>query len=486
MIDIHTHLFNLKYLPVQGIITRFTKGIVPDIIAGPIANVLIRHTRSDFDTEKALLPITTLHEKIYGEKQVFKGTSVFELNETDTIGLIVSNFSVEEIHVQELQDALIEFYSITNDQDKAQEFSLLFQNMKNHALIGLNTHDYLSFGNALKKMLNWIISKIDQGANFIRWAYVMQHSENDLFNMLKKDVPDMKYYVHHMMDVDFYFNSKPSYFDFQTKQIENMQALNNKYKDKLIAFIAFDPSKENCLDIVKDAIENKGFKGVKFYPPMGYRAADNEGGKKPIDKINETLFRYCIQNDIPIFAHCNNNGFEANTHTGYNSKPLYWQTVLVKEEFKKLRLNLAHAGGTPGWFCKIYATDQIKLSEIDDVIFDSSDQQKNNWNASYAKIVYKLCLTYENVYCDAAYLDEVSDPQLLKNFTDRLTNLFKTESSFAQKIMFGTDWHMLFREGENASFFMGYDKLFESSGPLGAHRDDFFENNALRYLKMSD
>lgn len=483
MIDIHTHLFNLKYLPVQGIITRFTKGIVPDIIAGPIANALIRHTRSDFDIAFAPLSINTLHEKIYGVKHEIKAKPIFELNATDTIDSIVSNFSADEIQVQELQNALIAFYSITNEEDKKEEFSLLFKNMNNHELISLNTHDFLSFGNALKKMLNWIVSKIEEGPNFIRWAYVMQHSESDLFNMLKKDVPDMKYYVHHMMDVDFYFNSKPSYFDFQTKQIENMQALNNEYKDKLIGFVAFDPSKANCLDIVKDAIENKGFKGVKFYPPMGYRAAGNEEDKKPIDKINEALFRYCIQNDIPIFSHCNNSGFQANTYSGYNSNPLYWQLVLVKEEFKKLRLNLAHGGGTRGWFSNVSATDQVKLNEIDDII-DYSDQQ-DNWNMSYAKIVYKLCLAYENVYCDAAYLDEISNPKLLENFTHRLINLFKIEPSFAQKIIFGTDWHMLFREGENASFFIGYDKLFEPAGPLGAHRDNFFENNALRYLKMA-
>ena len=216
---------------------------------------------------------------------------------------------------------------------------------------------------------------------------------------------------------------------------------------------------------------------------MGYRAANNIPALQSLDAVNVALFSYCVNNDIPVFSHCNNNGFQAYEHSGYNSNPKYWQVILAKKEFTNLRLNLAHGGGVEGWFCPVNQDDQVKLTDIDDIIFDSSDDQ-TTWNRSYAKMVYKLCLTYPNVYCDAAYLDEISDEKFLKNFTERLVNVFKTEPSFAQKIIFGTDWHMLFKEGKNASFFVGYNKLFEATGILGAYRDDFFENNALRYLKM--
>ena len=116
--------------------------------------------------------------------------------------------------------------------------------MNDHSLVNLNTHDYLSFSNGLKKMLNWIISTIEQGENFIRWVYIMQHSENDLFTILQQDVPGMKYYVHHMMDVDFYFHSKSSYFDFQTKQVENMQARTKSTKTTWSVLLLLIPIKK--------------------------------------------------------------------------------------------------------------------------------------------------------------------------------------------------------------------------------------------------
>ena len=488
MIEIHSHLFNLRYLPVQGILRRFTNNIVPDIIAGPVANALIRHTASDF-VPMRLIPVT-LKEKINGLKPLLKTVSVFDLEINAAVENIVDNFSADEINNLELQNALVTFYQIIQNDNKAAEFKLMFKKLNNKAIINLNTHDYLSFSNGLKKMLIWICNLIDKavgmGVNFIRWVYVMLQSESDLFAKLQKDVPHMKYYIHLMMDVDNYFNSKASYFDYETQQVPNMQQLNNKFKDKLIGFVAYDPSKENSLDIIKDAIENRGYKGVKFYPPMGYRATGNVGDKQIYDERNAELFRYCIKNDLPILTHCNNSGFEAEKNSGYNSNPLFWQDLLSNDEFKKLRLCLAHGGGVQGWFCAVDKNDQMKINEIDNNIFDASDKQIN-WNSSYAKIVYKLCINPEfpNIYCDAAYLDEINNADKLSNFTARLIKLFKTEPVFAKKIMFGTDWHMLFREGENANFFTGYDKLFALGGVLGSNREDFFEKNAVNYLKIA-
>ena len=127
MIDIHTHLFNLKYLPVQGILKRFTNNIVPDPIAGAVANVLIRHTKSDFEIALVKAPAITLHEKIYGVEHNLSEASILKLNSTEVIDSIVANFSVNEINDSELQEALVEFYSITNNRDKEAEFSMMFK-----------------------------------------------------------------------------------------------------------------------------------------------------------------------------------------------------------------------------------------------------------------------------------------------------------------------------------------------------------------------
>jgi len=39
------------------------------------------------------------------------------------------------------------------------------------------------------------------------------------------------------------------------------------YGHQIVPFAAVDPRRENILDILKDLVEHKGFKGIKFYPP---------------------------------------------------------------------------------------------------------------------------------------------------------------------------------------------------------------------------
>lgn len=475
MIDIHTHLFNLKYLPLMGIIREYSHNKIPPIIANAVANSLLRHTRSDDDSLERLSK-----SKLLNKETVYKlDKPLFTLTQTEVIDSIVNNFSSAEINNDEMQKALMEFHHMNGDIHKVNEIRAI-NRFSLESAGSINIENFISISAGIKDMFNWVFSKIKKGENFVRWVYLMQHSESDIYTILQLNVPGMKYYVHHMMDVDNYFNDH-STFDFETQQIPKMQKLNDKFKDKLIGFVAYDPLKSNCLDIVKDAIENRGFKGVKFYPPMGYKALGNDSAL--LDNKNKELFRYCIQKDLPLFSHCNNEGFQAdiNGNSGYNSNPKYWEMVLETEEFKNLRLCLAHAGGVEGWFCPVAPDDKIKVDDIKRS--DVSDNKQENWNSSYAMLVYKLCVKYPNVYCDAAYLDEVLDVALIENFKERLVKLFKSQPKFVKKIMFGTDWHMLYQDGENDTFYTAYKQLF-SSTELLHYNDAFFEGNALAYLKM--
>lgn len=88
---------------------------------------------------------------------------------------------------------------------------------------------------------------------------------------------------------------------------------------RMLAFVAFDPSRDKGLDIIKYAVA-LGAAGVKFYPPNGYRASSND--KPEIEKAADALFAYCAANGIPVFTHCNLQGFEAKIgKSGCNSDP---------------------------------------------------------------------------------------------------------------------------------------------------------------------
>lgn len=102
---------------------------------------------------------------------------------------------------------------------------------------------------------------------------------------------------------------------------------------------------------------------------------------------------------------------------------------------------MGHAGGAEGWF-----------SKTDEGFVDS-----------YAKGVYDLCTTYENVYCEVGFLADIKDKRLIPYFRKRLQNLFENDMGrfqFKKKIMFGSDWHVLFNHGINKKYDQAFGKLF--------------------------
>lgn len=70
-------------------------------------------------------------------------------------------------------------------------------------------------------------------------------------------------------------------------------------------------------------------------------------------------------------------------------------------------------------------------------------------------------------------------------FKTRLLKLFNhqddTNFNFGTKIMYGSDWHMLFRHGINDVFLSCYKEFF-SDAEFNLIREDFFFNNANRFL----
>ncbi len=163
---------------------------------------------------------------------------------------------------------------------------------------------------------------------------------------------------------------------------------------------------------------------------MGYKAFGDEKYEALID----SLFKYCSENRVPLFTHCTNQGFEAypdsEPPSGYCANPKYWEKAL--EKYNDLILCLGHAGGTNGWFCENRATDRVKADEINSAdIVDESEKQEENWNHSYAALVFKLCVKYDHVYCDASYLDEMVkangsfEAVAKKNFKTRLRSHFR-------------------------------------------------------------
>lgn len=121
------------------------------------------------------------------------------------------------------------------------------------------------------------------------------------------------------------------------KHFFELLELQKKYPHNIFPFLAVDPRRPNIINIMKKYVTKKGpFYGIKLYQRMGY---------KPNSDGMEQIIAYCIQYDIPITAHTSQGGFPPFSNWIYDDfcNPVHWDNILRKNPH--LRLNLAHFGG---------------------------------------------------------------------------------------------------------------------------------------------
>ena len=332
VIDMHAHVFNYRYLPVEGILRQHK---VPKVLAKALAKFIEGFTR---DTGKL-----ETHDEIMKASHATIVKCICEAT-TDEVFLdedvckALDCLSPKEIKALRLGKAEKQF----NFKDHKKK--------KSYGIRGLINRT-LKVAYKLKKALfQKAMNLIKRGKQLLKWLFLMKKKESKLYTTLKKTYPKVGLFVHHMMDMENYYDDTPMYP--LSQQIAKMRMLAESTNGRLVGFVAYDPLRKNYQEIIRSAIEG-GFCGVKFYPPNGYRALDNDGPKgKIVDKANRWLFKFCVDNDVPIFTHCTPHGFEAKPTpglnkgpTGLNSDPKYWEKVLEHPEFNNLRLCFGHAGG---------------------------------------------------------------------------------------------------------------------------------------------
>ena len=176
---------------------------------------------------------------------------------------------------------------------------------------------------------------------------------HNLFNVYDEEgFRDNFIAVHHMLDVEipFQYNYESSLsipIPFYNSQLSSMKKLEEFSNYKLIGFTSFDPfrfidsNKDDIIRVLSYSLEEYKKYGFKFYPPMGFKPLGNKDER--LDNVNNIFFNFCQDNDICIFTHCNEVGFEVTKGSGKNSNPIYWKEVLCV--YKKLRLCFGHGGG---------------------------------------------------------------------------------------------------------------------------------------------
>jgi hypothetical protein len=481
VIDMHTHVFNARDLPLFGILVA--KGAprpVAVVVADAILSSMQDEDEGDFRTEVNLNEI---------DRPLLRELSSLERN-------ILQDFIG--------RDRIELLGQVSRRLEVKLDVVLVAETM---AEIGFPPGEGLAETIAIKT-ITAVPELADGLKGFIRFIGIMTKQHGQIVRVLELKYPQVDLFVHHMMDMATGYDDNPSVlFD---KQLAVMQKLDETFPGKLLHFTAFDPFRRTgALPLTDVALKNFSAVGWKIYPPSGYRAAENaKYGFPPKPPWMPTATQYVVRRQwdrkykdwtpqeldqtlqggfsraggtpsIPIFTHCTPGGFEAAKGYGKMADPNYWAAALADSSHPgnaALRLCFGHSGGEAYWF-----SDPGKDSG-----HAGSDSQKDPWQ--FGSKVVELCQTYENVYCEVGYLNEIAKTQNATWLTQRLEKLLEEPSKngkwkFGDKIMYGTDWHMMIKEKDYEKYLGQWDDVMKKV-QSGKWRQAFFASNAKKFLQL--
>jgi hypothetical protein len=298
--------------------------------------------------------------------------------------------------------------------------------------------------------------------------------------------------VAHLVDFDWPLGGGNPTTTSLSDQFRVMDKISQLTGGRVLCFAPFDPFKEvayqlgltpeSSLQNVQTAILLHGFIGAKIYPPMGFApfgnaALDGHGfWDKPwipaslhrsdlgrlLDNALATLYYWCLHNGVPIMGHSS-------------------RTSGPSDAFQNLA-GAEHWGPIP---------NQLAGIRIDFGHFGLKDLGKDDQEIRLAS--YMDVANGNFLYADAGYFSEVlSQASSLQAF---LTTLYratrrKGDAALAQRLMYGTDWEMIVREGPTSSSYLeDFEKMFavldhEDLGAKGKLSDRFFGVNAATFLGL--
>ena len=451
MIDVHTHLFNARYVPIEGILLSRIRShnrfldvplrllrLLLRVSAYKVGGMIRWATRLD-DPAAMPGPVDCGRVDLPLESLTFHTTEEADLPDIATSARVGSGGAVRTLGFP---------------QRKAPHFGHHFRHWAERP-----SDEALELGESLDKVL-----KATRSSGLLTWLLALLGRESRLAQHLYCIWGDhIDHFVVHMMDLGPHYEGSTMRYE---EQVARTEALLSAFP-KFIGFVAWSPQRANSLDIIQDAIKNRGFKGVKFYPPSGYRPTSNQrvpgGNAGDIDKANDGLFKWCASEGVPLFAHCAPGDMEYARGAGaYLSHPKYWQQVLKRHG--TLRLCLGHAGGEVAWF-------------------GPDDEQYADWR----KPVVELCLKHDGVFCEFGPLDGDYKPKWIDRFKNRLSSLAANPATvpFMNKICFGSDYHLLLRHDNSGEYSTFFQQIFQDPR-LACFADRFFDRNARMWLGLQD
>lgn len=255
-------------------------------------------------------------------------------------------------------------------------------------------------------------------SNFIKIS--INKKQEDVFKMVRSYYPlDTKFVVLPMDMAYMGAGDSPKNIDEQHEELYQLSQ-HPQYGKQIIPFAAVDPRRDNMLSRLKILVEEKNFKGIKIYPPLGY--SPNHSNLHPV-------YEYAQEKNIPIMTHCSRGGVKNKKLSAKESMvfadPDNYKEIMDK--YPNLRICMGHCGGDKEW--------QRYLDQPWD---ENSSSDTKSWLSKILDIMRSG--RYPNLFADISYtvfkFEEYS--QILK--------VFLQDEKIKSHILFGSDFYMVERE----------------------------------------
>ncbi|HLO60892.1 MAG TPA: amidohydrolase family protein [Bacteroidales bacterium] len=253
-------------------------------------------------------------------------------------------------------------------------------------------------------------------------------SQKEIFEECRKFYPENSRFVVVSMDMEYMNAGKvPRKYKDQLKELAELQKM---YPEIVLPFVHLDPRRPGMMDILKQCMEEWDFKGIKIYPSVGYF---------PYDARLKPVYQYAEKFDVPIISHCSPYNPTYNRSWPYEIKAMLSDSKIpldrdtcnrkrlcsnfanplnfpfVMDEFKKLRICLAHFGSEYYW-------DQ----------FLDHPEDKDSWFT----IIKDMMAKYKNLYSDVSYT--LNNQQYFP-----LLKVLMSDPEINSQILFGSDYYMV-------------------------------------------
>lgn len=361
------------------------------------------------------------------------------------------------------------------------------------------------------------------GDGYKRWVDILSMREvdeiaNEMLRTFDKD--GIQLYVPHMIDYEYWFKNtvEPS----PSEQIDMIyRKIVLSFEGRIHPFIQFCPARElayrygmpgpdggapepySSLELVKDAIRNKGFIGVKLYNALGYRPLGNaevdkernrifnrndrerytEFTGEEFDNVMRELYRYCVENQVPITTHCSHTGVEAYPGASHIfGRPAFWIQAL--KEFPDLHVDLAHFGWSrPDSYQPAQRNFIIRaLQKLQQVVKLRPDRRSEK---TWVEIICEMMRDHKYLFADIAHNGVMVDKDLSK-FKESYRAICRDfPGILSKKLLFGIDWHVITRADHYEEFKDRFVKVLEDPQIFTPQDiDRFLGGNALEFLGL--